>query len=175
METLEPVDEPREIRDPPPQPLFSWRRVVIVLLLLVAAGFVVAAARSGGGTTPSDDQVAIVSFTPSPGSRVVRQSTIGVILRDGYDGRLTINGVAIPEVQMEGAIDPESEAWQQLSPAEQAKGPRPNAKERVLYRPGTGKAVADLDTGEVQVTVRYWKISEGESTAQTFTYSIYAV
>jgi hypothetical protein len=183
MTDLEPTEtaapaprrDPSEIRDPLPQPLFSWRRLVIVLLLGVAAGCLVVAIRSGGGTTPSDDQVAIVSFTPTPGSRVIRQSTIGVVLRQGYDGRIAVNGVEIPEVQMEGAIAPDSEAWRRLSPTEREKGPRPNAKERVLYRPGPGKAVAELDTGEVQVTVRYWRVAEGEATASTFSYSIYAV
>lgn len=168
--------DPSEIRDPLPQPLFSVRRLVIVAVLAVAVGCLVVAARSGGETaTRSDDQVDIVAFTPSIGSRVIRQSTIGVILRDGYDGRLTINGVTIPEVQMEGALDPDSEAWRRLSATERSRGPRPNAKERVLYRPGPGKAVAELDTGEVQVTVRYWKVSEGEATATSFSYTIYAV
>lgn len=170
--------DPSTIRDPLPQPLFSVRRAVIAALLLVAAGCLVVAVKSGGGTDPadpSDAQTAIVSFTPTPGSRVIRQSTVGVVLEQGYDGRLTINGTSIPEEEMEGAIVPGTEAYEELSPRQREKGPRPNNKEQVLYRPGPGKAVADLGTGEVQITVRYWKLSEGEQTARTFPYSIYVV
>lgn len=170
--------DPSTIRDPLPQPLFSLRRAVIFALLLVVVGCLVVAVQSGGGTDPadpSDAQTAIVSFTPAPGSRVIRQSTVGVVLEQGYDGRLTLNGTSIPEAEMEGAIVPGTEAYEELSPSEREKGPRPNNKEQVLYRPGPGKAVADLGTGEVQVSVRYWRVSEGEATARTFPYSIYVV
>ncbi len=176
-EAFVPFD-PSTIRDPLPQPLFSVRRAVIAALLLVAVGCLVVAVQSGGGTDPADPvdaQAAIVAFTPTPGSRVIRQSTVGVMLEQGYDGRLTINGTAIPEEEMEGAIVPGSEAYEALSDEDRQKGPRPNNKEQVLYRPGPGKAVADLGTGEVQIVVRYWRVSEGEQTARTFPYSIYVV
>jgi len=168
--------DPSSIRDPLPQPLFSWRRVVIVLLLLAAAGSLVIAAGSAedtgkGGALDS----AIVSYTPDPGGRVLRQSQVGVELEPGYDGRLTINGVAIPEEQMVGAIVPGSEAWERLTPEQQRLGPRPNNKNLVMFQPGEGKAITEYDTGAVDVSVRFWKLDEGPDSARTVSYTIYVV
>lgn len=171
--TEEAPFDPSTIRDPLPQPLFSVRRLVIVLGLLAAVGCLVVAARSAGD---SEDTVAgssaIVSFLPTPGGRVLRQSEVGVELEDGYDGRLTIDGVAIPEEQMVGAIDPDSAEYRQLPDELRDKGPRPNNKNVVKFQPGPGKALTEYDTGSVEITVRYWRIADGSATAETTTYTI---
>lgn len=168
-----PRDIRDEIRDPLPQPLFSWRRAGIVALLVVAGLFVWAAARSGGGTDGGvDRESAIVSYTPSPGGQVLRQSQVGVELEAGYDGRLTIDGVPIPEDQMVGAIDPSSPEFAALPADLREQGPRPNNKHIVMFQPGPGKAITEYDTGTVEITVRYWRISEGIDSARTTTYTI---
>jgi hypothetical protein len=97
---------------------------------------------------------------------VLRQSEVGVVLRDGYDGRITIDGVAIPEEQMVGAIDPANPEY------DPETGPRPNNKAVVKYQPGPGKAVAEYATGTVEVTIRYWRIADGPDTAQTASYVV---
>ncbi len=170
----EPFD-PSTIRDPLPQPLFSWRRLVVVGVLVVAALCLVVAARSGGdGTsaTASGDTSAIVAYQPTPGGRVLRQSEVGVILEDGWDGRLTINGVAIPEEQMVGAIDPTSPEYQSLPEDQRDLGPRPNTKNVVKFQPGPGRAITEYDTGTVEVVVRYWRIVDGPETARTTSYTV---
>lgn len=168
------MDDPvREIRDPPPQPLLSWRRLVILLALCFAGFLVFMAVKTGGGTDGTiDTETAIVRYTPNPGGRVLRQSEVGVELEPGYDGRLTINGVPIPEEQMLGAIDPDSPEFQQLPANLQDQGPRPNNKYIVMFRPGEGKAITQFDTGEIEISVRYWEISEGEASSRTVTYII---
>jgi len=168
------MDDPvREIRDPPPQPLLSWRRLAILLALCFAGFLVFMAVRTGGGTDGGiDTESAIVRYTPSPGGRVLRQSEIGVELEPGYDGRLTINGVPIPEEQMLGAIDPDSPEYQQLPANLRDQGPRPNNKYIVMFRTGEGKAITEFATGEVEIQVRYWRISDGEASARTVTYTI---
>lgn len=167
----EPRD-PSEIRDPLPQPLLSWRRLAMVALLAVAVGCIVVAARSGGGSEDVSSDEAIVSYLPSPGGRVQRQSAVGVELQAGYDGRLTINEVAIPEDQMVGAIVPGSEAADAQTDEERQLGPRPNNKQLVMFQPGEGKAIAEYDTGSVEISVRLWKLSDGPQTARTVTYAI---
>ena len=168
--------DPSTIRDPLPQPLFSLRRLVIVLLLAVAVGALVVADRSSGDTGSGVDlDRAILMYTPDPGGRVLRQSQVGVELASGYDGRLTINGVSIPEEQMVGAIVPGSEAWERLSPQQQRMGPRPNNKSLVMFQPGEGKAITEYDTGAVDVSVRFWTQSEGPDSARTVSYTIYVV
>jgi hypothetical protein len=175
LATEEPAAEfdPSTIRDPLPQPLFSLRRLVIVAVLALAVLCLYVAGRSGGDTDPVvDGATAIASYQPTPGGRVLRQSEVGVVLEEGYDGRITIDGVAIPEEQMVGAVDPESTEYQQLSDEQRDLGPRPNKKNVVKYQPGPGKAVSEYATGSVEITIRYWRIADGPDTATTTTYTV---
>lgn len=168
------VDEPNPIINPPPQPLFSLRRLVIVLLLVGAGAFVFVVFRdaptSGGGT--GCDNTAVAGWNPCPGGRVLRQSQIGVTLAQGYDGRISVNGIAIPEAQMVGAILPGTEAYKQLSPEEQAKGPRPNNKTLVAFEPGKGKVITQF-TGQLDIAITFWQVSDGPAAAQTIDYTVF--
>jgi hypothetical protein len=171
LATQEPEDafDPSTIRDPLPQPLLSWRRLAIVAVLALAGLCLYVAGRSGGDTDPagtSGTETAIESYQPSPGGRVLRQSEVGVVLREGYDGRITIDGVAIPEDQMVGAID---ETNPEFDPE---TGPRPNNKNVVKYQPGPGRAVTEYATGSVEITIRYWRIADGPDSATTTTYTV---
>jgi len=161
--------DPSTIRDPPPQPLFSLRRLGIVAVLALAVGCLYIAGRSGGDTDPaavSGTGAAIESYQPSPGGRVLRQSEVGVVLKAGYDGRITIDGVAIPEEEMVGAIDPSNPEY------DPEAGPRPNNKSVVKFQPGPGRAVTEYATGSVEITVRYWRIADGPGSAQATTYVV---
>ena len=170
---LDAAPDPAAIRDPLPQPLLSWRRLAIVGLLALAVGCLVIAGRSGGDSGEGEGyDRAIVAYQPAPGGRVPRQSEVGVELAAGYDGRLTINGVAIPEAEMLGAIVPGTEAYAQLSEEQRRLGPRPNNKNVVKFRTGEGKAVPELDTGAVQIEVSFWKLAEGPQAARSVSYTI---
>lgn len=164
--------DPSLIRDPLPQPLFSVRRLVIVAVLAVAVGGLVVAAQTGGGTTDGGPDRAIIDYDPQPGGQVARQAPVGVELEQGYDGRLTINGVEIPEEQMVGAIVPGSEADVSRSPEQRELGPRPNNKNLVKFQPGPGKAITEYDTGTVEISVRFWPVAEGPDASRTVTYAI---
>lgn len=159
--------DPSTIRDPPPQPLLSWRRVVIVAVLAVAGLCLYIAGRSGADSDPvASGASAVESYQPSPGGRVLRQSEVGVVLREGYDGRITIDGVAIPEEQMVGAVDPDSPEY------DPEAGPRPNTKNIVKFQPGPGKALTEYATGSVEITIRYWRIVDGPDAATSTTYTV---
>ncbi|WCO66400.1 hypothetical protein PO878_18030 [Iamia majanohamensis] len=164
--------DPMLIRDPPPQPLFSLRRLFVVLALAVAVGAVVVAVRSGGGSEGGETDAAVVAYDPAPGGQVTRQAPVGVELEQGYDGRLTIDGVDIPEEQMVGAIVPGSEAYAALSEEQRSQGPRPNNKNLVKFQPGPGQAITEYDTGSVDITVEYWPIAEGRDASRSTTYTI---
>lgn len=153
----------------PREPLFSVRRLVITLVVLAAFGMLYMGFREGSSGGVASDN-AIVELTPGPGDRVLSQSAVGALLKPGYDGRLSINGVDIPEEQMEGALTPE--ALSQIPVEEQGRGVRPNNRNSVQFKPGPGKAISRLDTGAVDITLRYWSDEEGPDNARTFTWTI---
>jgi hypothetical protein len=155
----------------PKQPLFSVRRLVIVAILAAAFALLFYGFRDTGSAGGNDQDDAIQRLIPDRNDRVLRQAEVGAELKEGYDGRLAINGVAIPEEQMEGVMTPEAQA--QLPPELAGKGPRPNNKSSVRFKPGPGKAVTDLDTGAVELQLRYWSLEEGPENARTFTWTIY--
>lgn len=182
--TVEPVDEPGPVatvssgehvleRDLKlaPQPFFSVRRLVIAVLLVAAVALLVIGFGGTDGSGGDQRDAAVVALFPGEGDRVLSQSQVGAELQAGYDGRLTINGVAIPEEQMEGALSPEAES--QLSSEERGRGVRPNNKNSVKFKPGPSKALARLDTGAVELVVRYWRVEDGEDNARRFSWTIY--
>jgi hypothetical protein len=169
------MTEPATIRNPPKQPLLSPRRIVITLILVGAVVLLVftwQGTQSGEGGGSGCANPVVVGWDPCPGSRILRQAQIGVELKPGYDGRITVNGIAVPEAQMQGAIAPGTEAYEQLSPEERALGPRPNNKNIVKFQPGKGKVVEEF-SGQVRVGIRYWQESEGEDTAQPLNYTVF--
>jgi hypothetical protein len=155
----------------PKQPLFSIRRLVIVAVLAAAFGLLIYGFQDTGGVGGNEQDAAILRLVPDRNDRVLRQAEVGAELEQGYDGRLSINGVAIPEEQMEGVLSPE--ALSQLTEQERGRGPRPNNKNQVRFKPGPGKAVTRLDTGAVDLQLRYWPIKDGPANAKTFTWTIY--
>lgn len=110
---------------------------------------------------------AVVRQTPAPGTHVLRQSQVGVALLPGYDGSLTINGVAIPEDQLDGVVLPGMPGYNAKS------GIRPNNRNEVFFTPGPNKAVDHYPTGEVEVTARFWNIEDGRSTARTVSWAFF--
>lgn len=142
----------------PPRPRATgrdWARrgVILVALLGAAALFVWGTSDTESGLDGGSNDPVIVSRVPLPGAIEPRQVDIGAELQIGYDGRLQVNGVDIPEDEMMGAIDPSSVSADQL----EQFGIRPNNRNSVLFRPGPGKVIESLPRGEVQVTVTYFR------------------
>lgn len=147
----------------------TWvRRGVIAALLAGAVAVLVVGGRDADTDGVSTDRdPAIVSQFPMPGATALRQTEIGATLRPGYDGRLVVNGVEIPEDQMMGAIDPNS-----VTPEELRRfGIRPNNRNTVFFKPGPGKVITELPNGEVTVSVRYFKDRQDQARGRTVTWS----
>ncbi|MCU1354204.1 MAG: hypothetical protein JWM05_3413 [Acidimicrobiales bacterium] len=164
-----------DLLDAPPQPPAAtgrdewpaWlRRSVIAVALVVAAGFFVFATQRGqhGDTGPANDP-AVEQRVPGPGARVLQQAQVGAQLKPGYDGRVSVNGIEVPEDQMAGAVDPSSSIAAKY-------GVRPNTKQDVLFIPGPGKVIEKLPPGRATIQVRLWKIIEGPSKSRTISWEI---
>lgn len=120
------------------------------------------ASRPGAATDP-----AVVRQVPGPGMRVLRQSSIGVELLPGYDGQLSINGIEIPEDQLDGAIGPDNPAY------DPKLGIRPNNRNKVFFTPGPDKAIDRYPTGEVHITARFWSIADGPTAARSISWAFF--
>lgn len=128
------------------------RRVATTAVLVLAAAILAYGCSVGESAREGDESSVIVAQYPAPGGRALRQTEVGAELEVGYDGRLTVNGVAIPEEDMEGAIDPSTVSEENL----QRYGIRPQNRNRVIFRPGPGKAIEEFESGEITITLRWF-------------------
>jgi len=158
---------------PAPVSIGGWpdwlRRTVIGVLLVGAFGFAWwMVASSNNGQTNDLDRNVIISLTPNEGAQALRQTEVGANLAAGYDGRLTINGIAIPEDQMVGARDPSL-----VSPKDfEQNGLRANNHNQVFFKPGAGKVIEKFEPGTVDITLRYFKDGQPNEGVGTVRWSI---
>jgi hypothetical protein len=113
----------------------------------------------------------IVAQFPAPGGRALRQTDVGAELLVGYDGRLTVNGIEIPEEDMEGAVDPSTLSEEEL----RQYGVRPTSRNRVVFRPGPGKVIEEFEPGEVTIVLRYFKDFRADTTSRVVTWTVNVV
>jgi hypothetical protein len=117
-------------------PAHPWRwvivgAVVIIVLNLAIFGLDSSDTSPKGRTLPST----IDSITPAAGELIRLQDTIGADLRDDLTGVLLLDGVEIPEDQLERVV--------------------PLAV--VTFRPGTDQDLESFEAGEHTLTVLYWE------------------
>lgn len=147
----------------------GWaRRLLIVAVVVAAAGSLyIANSIAITGSDAAPDHRIVVNQFPLPNAAEPRQTEVRAELISGYEGNLTVNGVPIPEDQLEGSIDPDS-----VSPEELRRyGIRPNNRNRVSFKPGPGKAVESLPQGEVTVTVSWSKDRQPGVETGSFTWT----
>lgn len=131
----------------------AWvRRLVIAAAIALGAWLlVVAASRSETSLDQGSTDPIVAERFPLPDAQAPTQSQVGITLQPGYEGSLHINGVEIPEEQVDGALDPataDPEAIKQF-------GIRPNNRNRIWFTPGSSKVFTELPTGRMLITVHY--------------------
>jgi len=116
-------------------------RIIIVsgLLGLVVILFVIAVVSSDTSQTRPNTS-GVESVSPAPGGLHRPSAEISVNLDEGYVGRLYINGVQIPEDQMEsdGTLGQYS------------------------FYPGPGKSIEAFETGNHNARIVYWRADQPE-------------
>lgn len=123
-------------------------KIGAVIVLAIAITLFGLAIRSfdGGGDDPvlSDSDSAVVeNLIPRRDAQVPQQSNVGIDLVTGWDGVLIVNGVNIPEDQLQ--VTPEIGL--------------------IEFTPGEGKAVEALETGQNCVSAVVWRLADGRGVA----------
>jgi len=143
----------------PTAPLSGWRaaaavvtlrRVVTSLLLVVAAGGFVVAAHlhvDAPATPPRDQAIGVVY--PGVGAFVERQTQVYYELDPSYDGVLQINGVEIPEDQVE-----------RLSVGQT----------RIGFTPGPGKEISRFPPSRNCATALFWHRDQTRAAARMYSW-----
>jgi len=127
-------------------PRMSEVRYRLLLAGLVVGALAALFAGVRATDTGEDDPVSpdiVERLVPSEGDEVIRQAELGVDLAPGYEGALTVNGVAIPTDELR--LVPE--------------------QNQVFFTPGEGKAVEELHAGPNCAGAVVWKSSQGRGTA----------
>jgi len=117
-------------------PAHPWRWVIVAVVVIAALNLAIFGLSSSdtspeGRTLPST----IDSLTPPPGELIRLQDTIGADLRDDLTGVLLLDGVEIPEDQLERVVPLAS----------------------VTFRPGPDQDLERFEAGEHTLTVLYWE------------------
>ena len=122
------------------------RARLLVSGLILAAGVAIFLAATVGsqasGRCPGQP-AEIEAVTPDCGSAALNQDVIEVDLATGYEGELTINGIAVP-----------------------TSGIR--SLNLIRYRPAPGQPVEALPAQVNVVTVRFWKSSQSKDQSKTY-------
>ena len=145
------------------------RRLVIVVLLAGAGWFLVwGSQRAETGVPSTGENAVVLNRFPGPDAMALRQTEVGADLAPGFDGRLTINGIAIPEDEMQGALDAEARAETGYTGDEV----RPNNRNHVFFLPGEDKVIEKLPQGEVTITVTYFRDQRPDTDRGSSTWTI---
>jgi hypothetical protein len=142
--SLEPMASPRPITAAPSRaaarpPLFKhpWRVAIVVVTVLVALNLVVVLLNESDTTQAQRTPVPadIQSISPKEGELVGLVDTVTVDLADQYSGVLVIDGIEIPEDELDRVV----------------------SLQQVSFRPGPDRAISRFRAGDNTVVVKYWR------------------
>ena len=130
----------------------ALRRLLAAIAILVAGVVLVIGFQVANVGEPDDAVVvsgdAVDALVPRPESEILRQEPVGVDLAVGYLAALAVNGIEIPDDQL------------------QVNAPLGE----YLFEVGEGKAIEDFIAGENCVTATYWRVSETRNDGRQVTW-----
>lgn len=156
--------------------MVTARRVVITVVLAVAFGALVLGFRlgTGGREDVAALEEAVEGQLPAPGSSGLQQESIEIDLAAGWTGTLSVNGVDIPADELNCLDDCGVPlCGPSETPRAGGEGCRvPNdPQNRVYFRPGAGKEIEELPTGDILVVARIRRLSERPEDARPVSWS----
>jgi hypothetical protein len=120
------------------------RRLALPLLALAGLVVIIAAAfLARTDPEPLVGQPALEAIFPTDGADIVAQDRVGADLAPGYAGELAVNGVAIPDNQLD----------------------QDNGLNQLVFRPGSGKVLTALQPGKNCARITFWRLQDGRAGA----------
>jgi hypothetical protein len=117
-------------------------------ILAVALVLLVMAFATKGEEPTTVRRAGLVRVFPVSGTVALRQEAIGAELEFGYEGRIRIDRIDIPDDQLD--------VIQGIN--------------RVSFTPGEGKEISTLDEGRHCVSVFFWPTSSGDASPSQHTW-----
>lgn len=132
-----------------PGPLYPTRFKLVVAAFLVVLAVVAVIAyeqidTSNGSDATGGNPSFVERLIPGRDSQLVQQGTVGIDLKTGWDGRLTVDGVAIPEDQLDVT----------------------ESFNLIQFTPGPKKVLRTLPIGKICATAVVWQQAAGERSAR---------
>lgn len=127
-------------------PRWVWAFGLVGAIVVVACLFAISQINETNAVDTGNG--AIEKLVPAPATQILSQAEVGVDLAPGYTAELSLNGIPIADDEVK----------------------RVDATNSVLFLPGPGKSVQEFTPGTNTITVRYWRIADGEGTAQSSTW-----
>jgi hypothetical protein len=128
-----------------------FKLVVAAVLVMVAVVGVIAYQQidtSNGSNSTGGNPSFVERVIPDRDSQLVQQGTVGIDLKSGWDGTLAIDGVAIPEDQLDVT----------------------ESFNLVQFTPGPDKALRALPIGKLCATATVWQQAAGKRSARPVTW-----
>ena len=126
----------------PPKKVFRhpWRAAIVAIALLVVLNLGIVLAMSSDTSEPGRERLpdTVETITPEPGELTGLVDDVSVDLRNDLTGVLVIDGVEVPEDQLD----------------------RVENLGIVTFRPGPEKDLPRFSAGDHTVVVRYWDKAE---------------
>jgi len=117
---------------------------------------------------------AIEEINPTPdAAQVLQQTSVSVDLAEGYEGELTVDGVALETIRLDELSPIDAEPGEQIDVPPGAIFEPGNGT--LSFRPGEGTGIDSFDPGVHNVTVRYWRSVEGPDSARSYTWTFMVI
>jgi hypothetical protein len=128
----------------PPQRRRLLSRLALPALALVGLAIIIAAAfMASTEPEPLVGQPALEAIFPTDGADILAQDRVGADLAPGYEGELVINGITIPENQLD----------------------QDNGLNQLVFRPAEGKVLRALDPDRNCARITFWRVEDGRQAA----------
>jgi hypothetical protein len=123
-----------------------------LLVILIVGGAITALVFVSEDSNNNVRDAAIEQYIPVEGNKIFQQAPVGIDLSPGYDGTLALNGVAIPDDELD-------------------KTPALNL---VMFTPGPGKSVETYSEGQNCALATFWQIKDGPgiATSRSWCFSV---